>query len=124
MMTIRTARVAPEYLSFYMSGSSDVDVPVEYGADGVFGNRECLVISCLYWNEGDTTITMGPYGELPQQDNAPEFDGILSTPDRKVVLHDANLPEILMMDVDDTSTRVRIWTNHPVAPDRVTIGLG
>lgn len=124
MMTIMTARVAPEYISFYMSGSADVDVPIEYGVDGVFGNRECLVISCLYWNEGDTSITMGPYGELQEQFTPPEYDGILSTPGRKVVLHDVNLPEILAMDVESTATRVRIWTNHPVAPDEVTIGLG
>ncbi len=123
-MTVRTVSVAPEYLSFYMSGSADVDVPVEYGADGVFGNRECLVISCLYWNEGDTTITMDPYRELQEQGTPPEFDGILSTPDRKVILHDVNLPEILAMNVEDTATRVRIWINHPVAPDKVTIALG
>lgn len=105
-----------------MSGSADVDVPIEYGVDGVFGTRECVVISCLYWNEVDTTITMGPYGELQEQFTPPEYDGILSTPGRRVVLHYVNLPEILAMDVESTGTRVRIWTNHPVAPDKVRSG--
>ncbi len=123
-MTVKTVSVAPEYLSFYMSGSLDVDVPVEYGADGVFGTMECLVITCQYWNDGDTTITMGPFDELPEHSNPLVFDGMLSTPELRVVLHDVYIPDILAMDVPDTRTRIRIWSNHENQPDVVVIGLG
>jgi hypothetical protein len=120
-MTVKTVSVAPEYLSFYMSGSWDVDVPVVYGAQGT---DDCLVITCQYWNDGDTTITMGPCEELPVHSMPLVFDGMLSTPTRSVLLHDVYMPEILRMDVHDTRTRVRIWSNHENQPDVVVIGLG
>lgn len=122
-MTVSVS-VAPEYLSFYVAGSLDVDVPVEYGADGVFGTNECLVVTCLYWNEGDTRITLGPVEELPGQPGPPCFDGLLQTPQSRVLLFDVNMPEILSTDVPGTQTRIRIWTNHPTEPDDVVIGLG
>lgn len=122
-MTVSVS-VAPEYLSFYIAGSLDVDVPVEYGADGVFGTNECLVVTCLYWNEGDTRITLGPVEELPAQPGPPCFDGLLQTPQSRVLLFDVNMPEILSTDVPGTQTRIRIWTNHPTEPDDVVIGLG
>jgi hypothetical protein len=123
-MTVKTVSVAPEYVSFYMAGDLEADVPVEYGALGVFGTSECLVVTCQYWNDGDTTITMGPYEELPPSQMPLRFDGHLDTPDGKIVLFDTNIPEILSMSVHDTRTRVRIWSNHENQPDVVVIGLG
>ncbi len=123
-MSVRSVSVAPEYVSFYVAGSMDVDVPVEYGAVGIFGTSECLVVTCLYWNDGDTRITLGPSEEIPAQPQPPRFDGQLQTPQLKVLLFDVNMPEILSMDVPGTLTRVRIWTNHPTEPDDVVIALG
>jgi hypothetical protein len=85
---------------------------------------KCINVGCLYWNEGDTTITLGPFKELTPQTKAPKFDGLLDTPEYRVVLSDANMPEILSMEVPGAQTRVRIWTNHPTEPDDVVIELG
>lgn len=122
-MTVKTASVAPEYVSFYIAGSLDVDIPIEYGADGIFGSNECLVVTCLYWNDGDTKITLGALDEISPQSMPLRFDGILQTPLRRVVLFDVNIPEILSADVQSMHTRVRIWTNHHSQPDEVVIGL-
>jgi hypothetical protein len=123
-MAVRTVSVAPEYVSFYVAGDSEADVPVEYGALGVFGTSECLVVTCQYGNDGDTTITIGPHEELPLTQMPLRFDGHLDTPDGKIVLFDTNIPDILSMDVRVTRTRVRIWSNHESQPDVVVIGLG
>lgn len=123
-MSLKSISVAPEYLSFYVAGSEDADVPIEYGNLGVFGTRECLVVGCLYWNDGDTTVTLGSSDEIPAQTMPLRFDGWLKTPERRVLLFDVNMPEILSMDVADHDTRIRVWTNHPSEPDEVVIALG
>ncbi|TKT80051.1 hypothetical protein [Aquamicrobium sp. LC103] len=123
-MTIKFADVAPEYVSFYIAGALDVRIPLDHDLTGLIASDECINVMCLYWNEGDTKITLGPVEELPYRSEAPRFDGMLQTPEHKVILFDVNTPEILSMDVSETKTRVRIWTNHPTQPDDVVIGLG
>jgi hypothetical protein len=123
-MTMKTVTVAPEYVSFYVAGSRDVDIPIEYGAAGVFGNSECPVVTCLYWNEGDTKITLGDFEGIATPRMPLRFDGILEVPSHRVVLFDVHMPEIVAADVPGSRTRVRIWTNHPTEPDDVVIALG
>lgn len=123
-MTVQKVMVAPEYLSFYITGKRDTYVPLDHDRRGIVASSECINVGCLYWNEGDTTITLGPYEEIAPQAQPPKFDGVLETPEHRVDLFDANLPEILSMEVPRVRTRVRIWTNHPTEPDDVVIALG
>lgn len=123
-MTVKTVAVAPEYLSFYIAGINEITVPLDHDRVGIVASDQCINVGCLYWNEGDTTITLGPFGELAPQAAPPKFDGCLDTPEYRVVLSDANMPEILSMAVPGVRTRVRIWTNHPTEPDDVVIALG
>lgn len=123
-MTIRKIAIAPEYVSFYITGADNVIVPLDHDSVGIVATKDCINVSCLYWNEGDTSITLGPFEELAPQPAPPKFDGVLATPEHRVFLFDANIPEILSMDVPETRTRVRIWTNHKTEPDDVIIALG
>lgn len=123
-MTEKSVSVLLDYCSCYISGSSNVDVPVEYGAVGIFGTDECLVVTCLAWNEGETRITLGSFGKIPPRLTTPVFDGVLKTPTYRVVVFDVNMPEILAMDVPEAQTRIRIWTNDPLCPDDVVIAVG
>ncbi len=123
-MTVKKSVVAPEYLSFYIAGKMDIRVPLDHDRRGIVASEECINVGCLYWNEGDTTITLGPFEELAPPAGPPKFDGFLETPGYRVDLFDANMPEILSMEVPGLRTRVRIWTNHPTEPDDVVVALG
>lgn len=123
-MTVKKIVISPEYLSFYIAGKDDILVPLDHDRVGIVASDECINVGCLYWNEGDTTITLGPIDEMKPQPVPPKFDGILLTPEHQVILSDANTLEILSMDVPETKTRVRIWTNHKTEPDDVIIALG
>jgi hypothetical protein len=120
----KTVYIAPEYVSFYMAGSNEADVPVEYGAYGVFGTRECLVITCQYGQDGDTKITIGPYEDIPPPEMPLRFDGHLDTPDRRIVLFEVLVEDILSLRVPDKDTRIRIWSNHESQPNEIVIALG
>ena len=123
-MTVKKVTVAPEYLSFYITGKWNIRIPLDHDRRGIVASEECINVGCLYWNDGDTTITLGRFKELPSQGRPPKFDGMLETPKHRVDLFDANMPEILTMEVPGVRTRVRIWTNHPTEPDDVVIALG
>lgn len=123
-MTVKIVSVAPEYVSFYITGMYDIDIPLDHDRVGIVATPQCINVGCQYWNEGDTTITLGPFDELPAQGGPPKFDGMLETPKRRVDVFDALMPEILTMEVPGVRTRVRIWTNHKNEPDDVVIALG
>lgn len=123
-MTVKKISVAPEYLSFYIAGVDDITVPLDHDGIGVVASHQCINVSCLYWNEGDTTIALGSFEELPPRAEPPRFDGMLDAPEYRVVLSDANMPEILSIEVPGAKTRVRIWMNRPRYPDDVVIALG
>ncbi len=123
-MTVKKAIVTPEYLSFYIAGSDYFDVPLDHDRVGIVADGRSINVGCLYWNDGDTTITLGPFEEIEKPEGPPKFDGLLDTPEHRILITDANIPEILSMAVTGTRTRVRIWTNHKTEPDDVVIALG
>lgn len=123
-MTIRKAVVLLDYCSFYISGLDEVRIPLDHDLRGVVASDDCINVSALPWNEGETTIKLGRFEELPPQAGPPRFDGIINTPEHRVDLFDANMPQILSMEVSGTRTRVRIWMNRPLHPDDVLVALG
>ncbi len=120
-MTIKTVSVAPEYLSFYIPVDDSKSVPP---SAGIVATDQCINVGCLYWNDGNTTITLGPFEELPPQKTPPSSTAMLDTPEYRVVISDALTPEMLNAVVPSIRTRVRIWTNHKTEPDDVVIALG
>ncbi len=123
-MTIKTVSVAPEYLSFYIAGTHKIAPPLDHDRVGIAATDQCINVGCLYWNDGNTTITLAPFHELIPQKKLPRFDRLLDTPEYRIVISDALTPEILTMAVPSGRTRVRIWTNHKTEPDDVIIALG
>jgi hypothetical protein len=122
-MPPQTIIVAPEYLSFYISGKSEFKVPLDHEHHRIIATQDCINVPCLYWNDGDTTITLGAFSELTPE-SEPEFDGMLNTPDNKIIVSDANEPEMAKASVPTTRTRIRIWVNRPTEPDEVLIAWG
>lgn len=123
-MVVETVSLAPECVSFYISGSDDFEVPVDRVLPGVTATPQCIVATCMYYNDGDTTVTLGPSNELPPQDMPMRLDSVLDTPKHRVLLSDVHMPEILSMGVPGSRTRIRIWANHETQPDDVVIALG
>lgn len=122
-MPVQKITVAPEYVSFYVAGKLNVQVPLDHDYRRIAATQDCINIPCLYWNDGDTTITLGPFGEVHRSDE-PAFDNMLNTPDKKIIVFDANEPEMASAVVPTDRTRIRIWVNHPTDPDQVTIAWG
>lgn len=119
-MTVQNLSIAPEYLSFYVAGRLDVDIPLHMDRKGVLSSADCINIPALYWNDGDTSVTLGPESEIVET-RKPDFDGVLNTPNLEIILFDANEPRFAGVRVPSTRTRVRVWIDHPTEPENVTI---
>jgi hypothetical protein len=123
-MTIKKAAVLLDYCSFYIAGVDEVRIPLDHDLRGVVASDDCINVSARPWNEGETAITLGSFEELPTQAALPHFDGVINTPEYRVDLFDANIPEILSVKVPETRTRVRVWMNRPLCPDEVIVAVG
>jgi hypothetical protein len=73
--------------------------------------------------DGETEVTVGTAEEV-SPGGSPAFDADLETPHRAVVVWTVEDERILEVPVPSTQTRVRVWVNHSVEPDKVIVGLG
>lgn len=122
-MTVKKISIMPEYLSIYVAGRRNVHIPVHMDKRGIFSSADCINIPALYWNDGDTHVTFGPYLEIVES-REPDFDGILNTPNNELILFDAIEPEFAIAHVPSVTTRIRIWIDHPSEPENVTVAWG
>lgn len=122
-MSVTTPVIAPEYLSIYVAGRRNVKIPLHMDKQGIFSSPDCINVPALYWNDGDTHVTFGPASEITEA-RKPDFEGILNTSDKELILFDANEPQYAIADVPSTKTRIRVWIDHPTEPEYVIIAWG
>lgn len=122
-MPVQRLSIAPEYVSFYVAGRRNVAIPMPRGRKGVHSSKDCIFIPALYWYDGDTHVAFGPLSKVKEA-RKPDFDGVLNTPNKELILFDANEPQYAVAQVPSTKTGIRVWIDHPTEPENVTIGLG
>lgn len=115
--------VAPMNLLVFVSDPTATDVPTHGERPRIRSTAECITIPCLYWDEGDTKISMGSFAEVGEA-RTPNFDGTIKTPTRRVVVTDVAITEYLSRFVPSFETRIRVWINHPTEPDEILIAVG
>lgn len=115
--------VTLEFSSFYIAGSREIFVPWSSDGCGFATNRKCVNVGCRMWHDADVEISLGRYGDFSHP-TEPRFDALLETPRKKVLLFDANHPELMSAETDTLETRIRIWTNHASEPDNVVVVVG
>ena len=112
-----------EFNSFYIAGLRDVDVPAGVSGAAFATNRHCINVGCRMWHDAEIEITLGQHSTV-ERTGQPRLDWSIATPDRQLLLFDANHPELMRLAVKTRNTRIRIWTNHPTEPDSVTVLVG
>ena len=71
-MTVKKTAVLLDYCSFYITGVDQVGVPLDHDLRGVVASDDCINVSALPWNEGETSITLGRFEELTPQPAPPD----------------------------------------------------
>lgn len=83
----------------------------------------CVSITCLHEVDGEAELILGPAEDVSPGTHA-EFDGVIETPSRAVAISTVPGDHLLKANVPDTTTRIRVWRNHPIWADRVVVGWG
>ena len=91
-------------------------------ASRIAATGACIIVGCLAEMDGQTEIVMGKAPEI-DPGHRPSFDGVLETPSHVVCVWTVEWEKVLETRVPTTSTRVRVWGNHPTEPDEIIVGV-
>ena len=116
-------KIAPSNSILFISDPGGGRIPEITRERRIWSTTSCIAFGCLMFQDGETDVTLGNVREV-SSGGPPAFDGILETPSRSIVVSTVEHTSVLGCAVSNTSTRVRIWTNHPTEPDEIIIGLG
>jgi hypothetical protein len=103
--------------------TAKVEVPLWKRDVPCVASDTCILFGCLHEQFGDTEITFGTADEVTS-DLKLAFDGILKTPGRKIRVESVWADPILDAPTAGPETRVRVWSNRGVFPDKVVIAYG
>lgn len=82
----------------------------------------CILCGCMPDMDGDTDFTLGPSAEL-EIERFRVFETLLKTPGQRIGLENVWGDPLLGMATANVETRVRIWTNRFLSPDKVIVGI-
>jgi hypothetical protein len=116
------ARVAPPNSLLFISDPNGGVGPEYVKGKLVLATSTCISVGCRAFIDGETQVFLGSASEL-DPGRPPAFDGMIETPNRKVVVSTVEHETILEILVPGTRTHVRIWVDHPTEPDNVIIGV-
>jgi hypothetical protein len=97
--------------------------PYPFTDEKVQFTSSMVSVSCLHDIDGEAELTLGPAEDVAAGLSA-IFDGLIETPSKVVVISTVPGDHLLKANVPDTTTRIRIWRNHPVWADKVIVGWG
>jgi hypothetical protein len=116
-------KIAPPNSLFFISDSTGGETPKIAKGPRIWSTKTCIAIGCLAFMDGETEISLGSVQEV-DPGGEPAFDGVLETPNHRVVISTVERKVLLNSPVNGSHTRVRVWVNHPKEPDKIQIGLG
>jgi len=118
----KMVKIAPPNSLIFISDVSDRSGPEYIPNRLVLWTDSVISVGCLANMDGETEVRLGPAREVGQ-DGAPVFDGLLKTPTKELIVSTVE-HEKFLGDTVPSETRIRIWTNEPVEPDKIAIGWG
>ncbi len=120
---IETTKHALQNGLIFVEDASEGQVPDPFTDEKIQFTTSFVSVAGLHDVDGETELVLGPADDVAPDFDA-QFDGMIETPTRSVVLSTVPGDHLLKAKVPDTITRIRVWRNHPVWADRVVIGWG
>lgn len=116
--------IFPPYLQFFISDIGRPENPTpDVEAIRILFNGRCISVPCAYYEETGTELVVGSPEEVAQA-AVPQFDGVIPTPGELVLFDDAEATEWMIYPTPTAETRIRIWTDGSMLPERVVVAVG
>lgn len=117
-----SARIAPPNSLIFVEDSDGGEVPTSMNQTLIAATTSCIAVGCMSEDAGETEIVLGSCCGVDTGEQ-PAFEGMLQTPNRKLVIRTVHGITLLEMPVPATETRLRIWVNDSSEPDRIAVGI-
>jgi hypothetical protein len=117
----QVTRISPANSIVFIHGGRGHVTPLAIRGAQVLATNSCISIACDPEIDGPTDIVFGDVEEVGL-DRPPDFEGILRTPDRTVVVTTVDDQTFLSMGVVAELTILKIWRTHP-RPAIVTVAV-
>lgn len=85
--------------------------------------RDCIAIGLRSFMDGMTEI-MFAGRDYYSPAAEPQFDGFIEAPSRRLGVFTTENERVGQSDVSDLRTRIRIWIDHPIEPDKIDVVFG
>ena len=95
-------------------------IPEDMGNKLVSATLSCIAVGCLSELDGMTEIYLGQLNEVRPQEIL-VFDGEVSTLSKKLSICSVMNEELLSTAVAGSTTRVMIFANDTIEPDRIYV---
>jgi hypothetical protein len=130
---LQSIKIAPPNSMIFLSDPEFEVVPeIDDRSPTIWTTASCIAIGCLMFQDGDSDFRLlsgkGVDKELASILSSHDqlklvFDGSIDSPNRSLSMSTSDGDVLLRAEVATTSTKIRIWTNHPIEPEMVVIVL-
>jgi hypothetical protein len=118
----KSISIAPANSLLFISDPDGGETPEISRGTRLWSTRSCIAVGCYPFMDGPTTVTIGPSDEVGT-DKPATFVAQLATPNRRVIVSTSEREVLLEADTRGPNTKVMIWTNDPLTPDSVIVGI-
>lgn len=114
--------LAPPNSLILIVGAEKYEVPSSMKGAAIAQTLSCIAVGSLSEIDGQTSIVLKKIGDSEPQ-FAPSFSGFIDTPSCLIEVKTVLGKTLLQMPVQDTKTKIVIWTNDRFEPDEIIIGI-
>ena len=100
------------------------EIPNSMNQTLIAATSSCVAVGTICEADGETSLTLSDERPPRLPKEVPAFDGVIATPSRKLSICSVHDEQLLALDVANSSTRVRIWANHPSEPSEIWVVAG
>lgn len=113
----------PNAILFVLDPANTSIVVPEYEPGVLTANSgSCLSIATQAEVDGDVTVRLSDQLSSAEKSGCDEFfEGEIATPGRKVAVVTSHFEEVLVLNVEQTVTRVAVGADHPDSPSLIWI---
>lgn len=117
MTTLKNRGVVPHGVVFIYDPSAIIDAPEDTGLGPVLNTKNCISIWTIDEDQGDALLVLTESEE--EISGHLVFDEFIETPGHKIGFNDSGVNIISEMNVRDDRTRLSIYTNDQMYPDKI-----
>ncbi|RYG95539.1 MAG: hypothetical protein EON58_13950 [Alphaproteobacteria bacterium] len=115
-------RTVPHGIVFVYDPTMVIDIPPDTGAGPVLATANCVSVWTQHEVDGAVQLIVSASDE--DHGCSLVYEGTIASNGRRLAIHTSNCEAVVETDVEGVVTALRIYTNDPQSPTKVTCVVG